>query len=325
MQLDGTDALLIRSCLNMTSCSTPASPDVITLVKRSTGPVDVDNLQGQFERNGLDKVILRPEGPDEQCGVQDPRITVDKKTGTYILAYTAYGDASDPPNICDHTTCGPSWQNCKNCCRTVSTKVAVSTTPEVASSWRRLNRTGDPGFDAKSTATLVRDTPPHYQFTGTGTVRSWESQDLVHWTAPEVTIAGRGPGFFDPGYCEAGVPPVMLSDGNYLFTYDTIINAGQHGKAGWAAGWAVLNGSNPREVVQRGGEPLVIPTAPWELQTPPEWNWTQAVREGNVPMIGTINALMPIEGAGPGSDAFIAWGCASDAVIVAFKVVVTQW
>eukprot|EP01043_Picozoa_sp_COSAG02_P008899 COSAG02_NODE_293_length_25438_cov_52.630254_12_plen_175_part_00 len=87
--LDGTDALVIRSCVNRTGCSTPGNPDVITLVKRHTGPVDLSDLQSQFERNTIDKIILRPRGPDEQCGVQDPRITVDARTGTYIMAYTA--------------------------------------------------------------------------------------------------------------------------------------------------------------------------------------------------------------------------------------------
>eukprot|EP01043_Picozoa_sp_COSAG02_P023517 COSAG02_NODE_1259_length_13568_cov_747.342267_5_plen_185_part_00 len=87
--LDGTDALVIRSCVNRTGCSTPGNPDVITLVKRRKEPVDLSDLQSQFERNTMDKIILRPRGPDEQCGVQDPRITVDPRTRTYIMAYTA--------------------------------------------------------------------------------------------------------------------------------------------------------------------------------------------------------------------------------------------
>ena len=239
------------------------------------------------------------------------------------MAYTAYGDGHTPPNVCNATACGPTWQQCGHCCRSAVTKVVMSKTPEVEASWLRVNRTGDPGFDAKSTATLVRDTPPHFQFTGTGTVLSWQSEDLLHWTKPQVAIAGR-PGAFDPGYCEAGAPPALLSDGNYFGTYDTIINAGQPGRHGWAAGWVVLNGSDPRQVVQRGDEPLVAPTMPWELQTPPQWNWTQAVSEGGVPMIGATNGLMPL-GNASGTDAFVAWACASDSVVEAFVVRVSRW
>jgi hypothetical protein len=108
------------------------------------------------------------------------------------------GDAHPNPNICNSSSCGPTWQNCGRCCPSVSTKVVMTKTPEDESSWVRVNRTGDPGFNAKSTALLVRDHPPHYQFTGTGTVLSWESEDLLHWTKPEVAIKGR-PGMFDPG------------------------------------------------------------------------------------------------------------------------------
>ena len=105
-----------------------------------------------------------------------------------------------------------------------------------------------------------------------------------------------------------------------LCRYDTIINAGQPGRHGWAAGWVVLNGSDPRQLVQRGAEPLVVPTMPWELQTGATWNWTQAVDEGGVPMIGATNGLMPL-----GDDAFIAWACASDSVVEAFHVQVSRW
>lgn len=335
--LDGTDALVIRSCVNRSGCSTPGNPDVVTLVKRSKAPLDLANLQGQFEKNALDKIILRPKGSDEQCGVQDPRITVDRRTGTYWMAYTAYGGAT----ACGPQACGPTWSQCSHCCNSVSTKVVASKTPEVESSWVRVNRTGDRDFNAKSTAILVRDTPPHYQFTGTGKVLSWESQDLLHWTRAEVALEGR-PGMFDSGYCEAGAPPALLSDGNYLFTYDTIINDGGAGRHGWAAGWAVLNGSNPRQVLQRGQEPLVSPTMPWELQTAPQWNWTQAVSEGHVPMIGATNGLMPIDddpaataaGAGAAAggapppqqrDSFVAWACASDSLVEAFVVRITRW
>ena len=73
--LDGTDAIVIRSCVNRTGCSTPGNPDVVTLVKRSKDPVDVNNLQKQFGRNSLARIILRPEGADEQCGVQDVRVS----------------------------------------------------------------------------------------------------------------------------------------------------------------------------------------------------------------------------------------------------------
>lgn len=82
----------------------------------------------------------------------------------------------------------------------------------------------------------------------------------------------------------------------------------------------VLNGSNPRQVLQRGNEPLLVPTMPWERQTPPEWDWMQAMTEGGPPMIGATNGLMPL-----GNDSFVAWACASDSVVEAFVVRVSRW
>lgn len=164
------------------------------MVKRTatTQPPNLTNLQAQFEKNALDKIILRPVGADEQCGVQDPRITVDKRTGTYIMAYTAYGDASVPPKVCNASACGPTWEQCQHCCNHVMTKVVTSKTPEVEGSWARVARTGDRGFDGKSTAILVRDTPPHYMYVGAGSpVKSFQSDDLLHWTDPQVVLAGQ--------------------------------------------------------------------------------------------------------------------------------------
>jgi predicted GH43/DUF377 family glycosyl hydrolase len=320
--LDGTDALVIRSCVNATGCSTADNPDVITMVKRSHEPLDIVNLQAQFQMNSAARIILRPEGAEEQCGVQDPRITVDYETGLYYLTYVAYGDQRVPPRH-------------PRVCSDVKTKVAVSKSPEDARSWRRLNRTGDKGFDAKSTAMLIRDRPPHYQWTGHGgQIFSWQSADLLHWTRGEVAIAARPLGY-DSVYVEAGAPPIRLRDGNYLFTYDTVINEGrgpwastgieQPGQPqcqslfceGWGAGWVILNGSNPRHVLQRGNEPLFVPVMPWEFGPHgggPEWNWTQKAG------IGSTNGLMPL-----GNDTFIAWGCASDSLVEAFFLRVSSW
>ena len=81
---------------------------------------------------------------------------------------------------------------------------------------------GPAGFDHKSTALLLRPSPPHYAIVGTGDVSIWESDDLLTWRAPTRLLSGRQ-GAFDSGYVEAGAPPVPLSDGNYLATYDTIL------------------------------------------------------------------------------------------------------
>ena len=296
LRAEGLDALAIRACVRAdSSCATLANPDVITLVTRADEPLDLSRLAAQWAPNSKDRVILRPNGTDEQCGVQDPRLAFDASTGVYYLAFTVYGDASGG-----------------GACRDVSTKVAVSRTPLVAESWQRLtNRSGDAGFDEKSTALLIRAQPPHYAYTGTGTIRIWSSDDLLRWTSTGATIAGRG-GEFDDGYVEPGGAPQLLADGNYFFPYVSIL---AHG-AGWGAGWAVLNGSDPTQVLQRAAAPLVMPTMPWELGADgggPEWAWELTPR-----CIGTVGGLQPL-----GNNSFLLWTSAGDAVVEPFLVRVT--
>jgi hypothetical protein len=293
---EGVDALAIRACVKGdSSCATLANPDVITLVTRAAEPLDLSHLRDQWAPNLLARVILRPNGTDEQCGVQDPRLAFDASTGVYYLAFTVYGDRSGG-----------------GACRDVSTKVAVSRTPLAAGSWERLtNRSGDAGFDEKSTAMLIRAAPPHFQFTGTGTIRIWRSDDLLHWANTNASISGRS-GFFDDGYVEPGGAPQALDDGNLFWPYVSIL---AHG-AGWGAGWVVLNGSDPTQVLQRAAAPLVVPTMPWELGADgggPEWAWELTPR-----CIGTVGGLQPL-----GNNSFLVWTSAGDAVVEPFLVKVT--
>ena len=295
---EGVDALAVRACVRGDgSCATLANPDVITLVTRAAEPLDLAHLREQYAPNTLDRVILRPNGTDEQCGVQDPRLAFDGATGIYYLAFTVYGDRSGG-----------------TACRDVSTKVAVSRTPLVAASWERLaNRSGDAGFDEKSSAMLIRSAPPHFMYTGTGTIRIWRSDDLLHWTNTNATIAGRSGGdFFDNGYVEPGGAPQPLEDGNLFWPYVSILSHG----AGWGAGWVVLNGSDPTQVLQRAQAPLLQPSMPWELGSAggdPAWEWELTPR-----CIGTVGGLQPL-----GNNSFLVWTSAGDAVVEPFLVKVT--
>ena len=89
---DGTDALAIRVCRNASGCSTPTNPDMITFTKRVTkAPLALRNLsvaafQKQWQPNTEARIIKRPNGTAEQCGVQDPRIVFDRTSKHYLMA-----------------------------------------------------------------------------------------------------------------------------------------------------------------------------------------------------------------------------------------------
>jgi predicted GH43/DUF377 family glycosyl hydrolase len=341
---DGTDALVIRVCRDEVACSTPKNPDLITFVKRTTvGPIDlhnistIDQLQQQFQPNNEARIIKRPQGPAEQCGVQDPRIVYDPKSKYYYLAYTAYGNPYQKAG--QPLTCVQAF-----------TRIIRSLTPEVEASWEPVPTLGPAvngsiwDYDAVSTAILVRPEPPHYAFVGRGVGSvSWQLRTLDNITKtnplvfeqPQPFLAGRAAGF-DSGYVEAGSPPALLSTGDYLHIYDTVINDGRVPKGGpsqlacvdgvcrgFGAGWLVLNGSDPQSILQRGQEPLFMPVMPWELGPRPEypeWGWMQPTGFA----IGATNGLMRVNESSD-HDTFIAWACASDSVISPWVVRVRRW
>jgi hypothetical protein len=204
-------------------------------------------------------------------------------------------------------------------------------------------------FDGASTAFLVRPQPPHYALVGRGGggrgVVGWEVSSFngtMVWSKPREVLAGGGPAreySYNNGYVEAGAPPVRLSTGDYLATYDTILNDGRVAPArathlgcvdrvcrAFGAGWLVLNGSAaaPLTVVQRGLEPLLMPALPWELGGGGggggEWAWMQPTG----PAIGATNGLMPVAEDGD-HDAFIAWACSSDSVVTPWVLRVRHW
>jgi predicted GH43/DUF377 family glycosyl hydrolase len=340
---DGTDALVIRVCRSEIACSTPKNPDLITFVKRTAEPIDlrkistIEQLQQQFQPNVEARIIKRPKDTAEQCGVQDPRIVYEPKSRYYYLAYTAYGNPYQ--KVGQPLTCVQAF-----------TRIIRSLTPEVEASWEQVPVTGPAvngsiwDYDAVSTAILVRPDPPHYAFVGRGVgAVSWRLRSLDNITTanplvfehPKSFLSGR-PAGFDSGYVEAGSPPVLLSTGDYLHIYDTVINDGRVPKGdstqlacedgvcrGFGAGWLVLNGTDPQSVVQRGQEPLFMPMMPWELGPRPEypdWGWMQPTGFA----IGATNGLMRVNES-PDHDTFLAWACASDSVITPWVLRVRRW
>ena len=65
---------------------------------------------------------------------------------------------------------------------------------------------------------------------------------------------------------EAGPPPMLLSDGNYLFIYNSARqNASSPDHFEYNIGWLIINGSNPLHIIQRSDTPLLSPQLGWEV------------------------------------------------------------
>ena len=84
-------------------------------------------------------------------------------------------------------------------------------------------------FPGKSAALLIRPSPPHYLYQGDSSIRLLSTTDLYNYTLLNASfITTRQPPYFDTELVEAGPPPLLLSDGNYIFFHNSAGVGGYH-------------------------------------------------------------------------------------------------
>jgi len=102
-------------------------------------------------------------------------------------------------------------------------------------------------FDKQSGALLIRDEPPHYLISGAGEIFIASSDNLLNWTlgAPFINATAWG----NPNV-EAGPPPMLLSDGNYVFFHNSWGGKGVP-QPGYQPAWVILDGKDPTKIIAR--------------------------------------------------------------------------
>jgi len=114
-----------------------------------------------------------------------------------------------------------------------------------------------------------------------------KSDDLIVWTDIEGVLLEPRLDHFDSWLVESGPPPLKLSNGDYLFLY----NSAQIGwpadpATGFHVGWVVLDGTDPTKVLARSEEALFGPEHTWEIGEAP-----YACNAPNVVMLTGAEAL----------------------------------
>lgn len=108
--------------------------------------------------------------------------------------------------------------------------------------------------------------------------------------------------------------PLRLSDGNYLFLYNSARDGYPSPRPGstyqYNVGYAILDGTDPTKILQRSIEPLLSPHMGWEIGEPPFL--------GLVPNVVFLEGWLPL-----GTDTFLAFYGGADSVIGAGIVRVT--
>jgi predicted GH43/DUF377 family glycosyl hydrolase len=261
---DGGQALAVRAQCGSADCArTWLGPniDVVAISRQiSASPLTFAPITNS-------SIILQPTVfsglSDEKCGVQDPRVTFDPATKTYYMTYTC-------------------WD-----CKTYNLCMAVcSGDPEDAGCWEHRGRMF-PNNLTKSGSLLVMPKPPHYMFYGCFPPMLATTMDFKTWTQRPGALLPQRPGSWDAGM-ETGPMPMKLSDGNYLFIFNGVCTPGKPGcsplsevntSVQYAPGWAILNGTDPSQVLTDGSgalirakTPLLTPRESWELGTG-DWEW----------------------------------------------------
>lgn len=118
----------------------------------------------------------------------------------------------------------------------------------------------------------------HISVTNSCSPLHWENIDKTPWLQPR-------PDHFDKDGVETGPAPIKLFDGNYLMLYNGYSITGRppsseegpaidgmivpHQIKHYEVGWVILDGKNPRKILQRSEQPLITPTYAYETGDAP--------------------------------------------------------
>lgn len=199
-----------------------------------------ENIDGKFSPITADSIVFTPSTFADSWGTEDPRMVYNQKDSFYYMMYTAYNGSS------------------------ILLSLARSKNPTDRNSWDRLGPVFPNYQNSKSGAILIRDSPPHYLFWGDSDIRVTKSNDITKWDSiGEIFLSPRAD-HFDSRLVESGPPPLLLTNGDYLFIY----NSAEKGwpedpKTAYHVGWVILDGKDPTIIKQRSEKPLMGPEYSW--------------------------------------------------------------
>lgn len=202
-------------------------------------------------------VVIDPsQSPAQADGCEDPRVQLLPDNKTLLMFYTAVNTI---PNGARAKLSLASCNTAKDPhCRNWTLHGALF--PNI--------------FWSKSGALMVRHEAPHFLLWGDTNISIASTTDFYSYTNTNQTIIGTRDGYFDSALVESGPPPLRLSDGKYIFLYNSARVANRPSpKQGWDleynVGYAIINGSlSPSSglptVVQRSDRPVMSPVLGWE-------------------------------------------------------------
>jgi predicted GH43/DUF377 family glycosyl hydrolase len=177
--------------------------------------------------------------PEEEWGVEDPRVTFVEELGHWIVAYTAFGRG------------GPGVSLARTEDFVTFERLGVAMAPEDKNAVLLPRRIGGDWvlFHRPSTTTGAD-------------VWLSRSSDLTHWREPEVVLSRRQGGWWDSARIGMGPPPLETEHG-WLVVYHGVRQTVAGGL--YRAGLALLDLDDPAVVLRRSEEWVLGPGADYEV------------------------------------------------------------
>eukprot|EP01103_Thecamoeba_quadrilineata_P010783 TRINITY_DN2421_c0_g1_i2.p1 TRINITY_DN2421_c0_g1~~TRINITY_DN2421_c0_g1_i2.p1 ORF type:complete len:334 (-),score=42.42 TRINITY_DN2421_c0_g1_i2:204-1103(-) len=207
-----------------------------------------------FDNIVTNNVILQP-GPGQELGTEDPRVAYDHANKTYYLFYTGVTQGTVSSDL------GPV--------KAMLSLAVNKGDPLDVTAWVEEGYLFPHLNWSKSGALLIREELPHYLFWGDSSICIANTTNLINYTNTGECLLTPRQNYFDSTLVESGPPPLPLSDGNYIFLYNSARQVNiTNPKPGWNLqynlGYAILDGKDPTKVLARSDNPILSPVLDWE-------------------------------------------------------------
>ncbi|KAL0234594.1 hypothetical protein PCE1_001630 [Barthelona sp. PCE] len=243
MNYDGSfERSLAVRCQNITGDSIyDVGPSYIMYSQDNTDICNIDK----------DDVLLAPDTPGvDDAGVEDPKIVYWQKTGYYYMFYTAVSITEDASR---------------------NSKLSLATSPSgIPNSWTKHGPLwGKNGKNSTGGSVVLNGNNVVGMIWGDGSLYWSYSDDMIHWTNETKPWLSPRKNFFDSEFIYPGPPPIKLSDGNYLFLYNSARKFNQTTEKPdydlqYNVGFLILNGKDPKRIRYRSKSPIMSPKLPFE-------------------------------------------------------------
>jgi predicted GH43/DUF377 family glycosyl hydrolase len=202
---------------------------------------------GSFSFVDSNSVVFGPSDDTDSWGTEDPRIKYNPTDDLYYMFYTAYNGED------------------------IFLSLAISNDPTNPNEWTKHGSVFPDIFASKSGALLLFNKDKNFLYWGDSSIKIAESNDPKVWPADggKVFIETRED-HFDSKLVESGPPPLLLSNGDFIFFYNSASTGWPDAvDSAYNPGWVILDGIDPTLIKQRSEFPLLSPMYDFEFGIAP--------------------------------------------------------